>query len=185
MSKFKKYEIGSAHGVVIDLGSYLPEAHLCKQIEKIVWELDVSLIEATYSELGQNALHPKLLLSVIFYGYCEGIRSGRKLAQACSEQLPFIYLSKGYRPQKSSINDFRQSNYVHFKDLFVQVLKKCQEAGLIDASISIVDGSKQGANSSRKRTKTQEQYEKWRDCLLEDIASLEQEELHSEAEKKN
>ena len=185
MAKFKKYEIGSAHGVVINLGSYLPEEHLCKQIEKIVWDLDTHVIEATYSELGQNALHPKLLLSVIFYGYCEGIRSGRKLAQACSEQLPFIYLSKGYRPQKSCINDFRQANYMHFEALFVQVLKKCQEAGLVDASFSIVDGSKEQANSSRKRSKTQAQYEKWRQCLLEDIASLEQEELKSEQEKKN
>jgi len=76
-------------------------------------------MEAKYSELGQNALHPKLMLCIIFLGYMVGIRSGRKLAQACGEQLPFIYLSKGYHPKQSSINDFRKDNYTHFEDLFL------------------------------------------------------------------
>ena len=184
MATFKKYETGHAHGVVIDVGSYLAEGHLCKQVEKIVTKLDTSAIEAAYSERGQNALHPKLMLSVIFYGYMEGIRSGRKLAKACAENLVFIYLSKGYQPKKSAINDFRKQHYIHFSALFLQVLAKCDEAGLVDASVSIVDGSKIGANSSKKRTKTKEQFEKWQQCLLEDIAALEKEASDEAAKKK-
>lgn len=185
MAKFKKYTIGSDHPVVIDLEHYLPEEHLCKQIEKIVSDLDTSAIEAKYSDLGQNALHPKLMLSVIFYGYTVGIRSGRKLAKACREQLPFIYLSKSYRPQKSCINDFRKDNYLHFAELFVQVLSKCRESGLGDASFSIVDGSKKEANSSKRRTKNKEQYEKWLRTLRADIASLEEKLSDQEPVKKN
>lgn len=183
MAKFKKYQIGSDHPIVIDLDDYVPEDHLSKKIEKIISELDTGAIEAKYSELGQNALHPKLMLSILFYGYASGIRSGRRLAKACREQLPFIYLSKNYRPQKSCINDFRKDNYSHFEDLFVQVLKKCQDSGLGDASFSIVDGSKEEANSSKRRTKTKAQYEKWRQSLLDDIASLEQESLDLEQKK--
>jgi len=185
MAKFKEYKIGFDQHVVIDVGQYLSEDHRCKQIEKIVSNLDTSQIEAKYSDLGQNALHPKMMLSIIFYGYTVGIRSGRKLSQACEEQLPFIYLSKSYRPQKSCINDFRKDTYTHFADLFVQVLKKCQESDLGDASFSIVDGSKQAANSSKRRTKTKGQYEKWQQLLLDDITSLEQEISDAEREKKN
>lgn len=141
-------------------------------------------MEAKYSELGQNALHPKLMLCIIFLGYMVGIRSGRKLAQACGEQLPFIYLSKGYHPKQSSINDFRKDNYTHFEDLFLQVLKECQELGLGNASFSIVDGSKMEANSSKSRTKTKAQYEKWLESLSEDIACLEKELSDSAAGKK-
>lgn len=185
MAKFKAYKIGSDQNIVINVGHYLAEDHRCKQIEKIVSKLDTSLIEAKYSNLGQNALHPKMMLSIIFYGYTVGIRSGRKLSQACEEQLPFIYLSKSYRPQKSCINDFRKDNYIHFADLFLQVLKKCQESDLGDASFSIVDGSKQGANSSKRRTKTKAQYEKWQQLLLDDISCIEQELSDSEQLKKN
>jgi transposase len=185
MAKFKNYEIGSDHSVVIDLSQHLPFEHLSKQMEKIISSLDTSAIEATYSGLGQNALHPKLLLSIIFYGYAVGIRSGRKLAKACEENLGFIYLSKNYRPQKSCINDFRRDNYLHFGDLFVQVLKKCQEFGLGDATFSIVDGSKEESNSSKGRTKTAAQYEKWQQVLLDDIASLEKDTSAEVSQKKN
>lgn len=173
MATFKKYQTGHSHEVVIDVSNYLEDCHLCKQMEKIVSSLKTDAIEAGYSERGQNALHPKLMLSVIFYGYMEGIRSGRKLAKACKENLPFIYLSKGYQPQKSAINDFRKKHYTHFANLFVQMLNKCSEAGLVDASLSIVDGSKIEADSSKKRTKTKEQLEKWQQNLMEDIAALE------------
>lgn len=183
MAKFKEYKIGSGHEVVINVGDYLPESHLCKQLERIVFNLDTSAIEAKYSELGQNALHPKLMLCIIFLGYMVGMRSGRKLARACQEQLPFIYLSKGYHPKKSCINDFRKDNYSHFEDLFLQVLKECQQLGLGNASFSIVDGSKMEANSSKRRTKTKAEYEKWLAFLSADIASLEQELSDSEAKK--
>ena len=173
MSTFKKYKIGEDYKVVLDLGLHLSSEHLCKKIECIVSELDTKKIESNYSSIGQNALHPKLMLSVIFYGYTQGLRSGRKLATACEESIPFIYLSKGYTPKKSAINDFRKNNYSHFSDLFIQVLQKCMNENLADPSQSIVDGSKLESDSSKRRTKNEEKYKKWKIHLLEDIASLE------------
>lgn len=173
MSTFKKYEIGEDSKVVLDLGLHLSSDHLCKKIESMVSELDTKKLESNYSSIGQNALHPKLMLSVIFYGYTQGLRSGRKLATACEESIPFIYLSKGYAPKKSAINDFRKNNYSYFSDLFIQILRKCMDEDLADPSQSIVDGSKLESDSAKRRTKTKEKYEKWQSRLLEDIASLE------------
>lgn len=175
MATFKKYDIGEEVSVQLNLTNYLPADHLCKELEKIVIELDISLIESKYSELGQNAYHPMMLLCLIFYGYMIGIRSGRKLSIACKENLAFIYLSKGHQPSKSVINDFRKAHYQHFSNLFTQVLKKCMSMGLGNPELSIVDGSKIRANSAKKNTKTKEQYEKWQNNLSVDIASLEQE----------
>lgn len=175
MGTFKKYDIEEEISVQINLSNYLPSDHLCRQIEKIVSELEIGIIESTYSALGQNAYHPKMLLSLIFYGYAVGIRSGRKLSTACKEDLAFMYLSKSYQISKSVFNDFRQANYLHFTNLFNQVLQKCLATGLADPSLSIIDGSKIRANSAKKATKTQEKYEKWRTFLLEDIASLKKE----------
>jgi len=173
MATFKDYDIGDNYSVVFDLGTLLPCDHLCKQIESIVNELDTSTIEEHYSSIGQNALHPKLMLCVVFYGYAQGIRSGRKLAKACEEVIPFIYLSKGYFPKKSAINDFRKDHHAHFSALFLQVLKKCMDAGLADPRLSIVDGTKLSSNSAKRRTKTMGQFEKWQANLEQDIASIE------------
>ncbi len=90
MAKFKEYQSSPDDNLSINLNDYLPSNHLCKQIEQIIADLDTSAIEATYSILGQGGLHPKLMLGIIFYGYAVGICSGRKLAQAYQEQIPFI-----------------------------------------------------------------------------------------------
>jgi len=176
MSRFLDYNIGFTDSFKLDLKLFLPkEDDLFFKFEELVNQLDTSEIEASYSDFGRSAMHPKLILSVIFFGYATGIMSGRKLEQACAEDLKFIYLSKGLRPGKSSINEFRQLHYKHFKPLFLEVVKMCELAEYGDNSISIVDGSKIHANSSKKRTKNLKQLEKWREQLKKDITSLEKE----------
>jgi len=175
MVKFKPYAIGESVELKIDLEDYLPSDHLCRHVEWIVSELDTTSLECSYSVKGQHAFHPKMMLSIIFYGYTVGIRSGGKLEKACKEDLAFIYLSKSYQPRKTSINEFRRIHHPHFEGLFKQLLTKCIAAGLVDADKDIIDGSKIAANSAMKRTKTQSKYEKWLGHLKEDIQQIEQE----------
>jgi len=149
MAKFKPYQTGLESGWTLNICDLLGKDHLVFFIEHCVSQLDTSKIEATYSCLGPNAFHPKLQLSVLFYGYMQGIRSGRKLATACKEQLPFIYLSKGYFPKKTAINDFRKANVGYFKDYFQKFLTLFDK-NRKDASTSIFDGSKIAANASKR-----------------------------------
>lgn len=174
MTNFKKYEIGQSLKLQIDFDEFLSLNHFGRQIEQIVSELNIDDLLTSYKKEGQNAYHPRMLLSIIFYGYMTGIRSGRKLEASCRTDLVFIYLSKCNRLGKSTINDFRKNHYVHFESLFVQVLQKCQEGGIVDACISIADGSKINANGSKKRSKTKRQFEKWQQCLTEDLTELHQ-----------
>jgi len=175
MGKFKKYEIGIGQGITIDIGQLLPPNHLAYFVEQKVSELDTSMIESKYSPLGQNGLHPKLLLSVLFLGYMLGIRSGRKLATACGENIAFIYLSKGYFPKKTVINEFRRLNVEHFDDLFKQVLGLFDDSEQIAASTSIFDGSKLGANASRYQSRDKATYERWLGHLSADIEAIKKE----------
>lgn len=176
MSKFKSYKIGIENGFSFDPLLFLPkEDHLCFQFEQYVHLLDLSSIEESYSDRGRSALPPKLLMSIILYGYSVGIRSGRKLEEACSSNLTFIYLSKGLRPRKSAINDFRKVHFRHFEAMFLQVVKMCEDNQCGDNSIAIVDGSKILANSSKKRTKNQSQLDMCYKQLKEDVALLNQE----------
>jgi len=60
------------------IGGLIPHDHLCRMVKEVVFSLDTELIESKYSYLGQNSYHPKLLLSILFYGYASGVRSGRQ-----------------------------------------------------------------------------------------------------------
>jgi len=106
MANFKEYKIGQSLNLHIDFDEFLPAHHFSRKIEQIVSELDIESILQSYSQEGQKAYNPQMLLSIIFYGYMIGIRSGRKLETACRTDLVFIYLSKCYRLSKSTINDF-------------------------------------------------------------------------------
>jgi len=175
MGKFKKYEIGITQGMTIDHSQLLPRDHLAFFVEEQVSKLDTSEIESNYSHLGRSGLHPKLLLSVLFLGYMLGIRSGRKLATACGENIGFIYLSKGYFPKKTVINEFRRLNVDHFDDLFKQILGLFDDSEKVDASTSIFDGSKLGANASRWQSRDKATYEKWLGHLSADIEAIKKE----------
>lgn len=171
MARFIEYDLEFVDG--IDFQKFLPqENHICRIVQRIVSELNLSRIEDTYSEKGRSALAPQMMLSIIFYGYMVGVRSGRKLEVACQEDLKFIYLSQGHQPKKTSINEFRRKHFEQFNDLFIQVIKFCQEEGLGDNAVCIVDGSKIRANSSKRLTKDKAQYEKWLQTLSEDIEDL-------------
>lgn len=174
MAKFKEYQTGIGEELLININTLLPKDHLAYFIEESVNKLDTSAIECNYSELGQSGYHPKMMLSLLFYGYIIGIRSGRKIATACEENIVFIYLSKSYFPKKTVINEFRRKHYKTFEDLFIQVLMLFDLSDR-DSSTSIFDGSKLEANASKKRTKTKAKYKKWLAELSEDIEELEAE----------
>lgn len=171
---FKTYNIRDKIDISISLSDYISPTSEVRQLEGLINDLDTSMIEETYSPYGQRAYHPKQLLSIIFYGYMKGIRSGRKLSKSCEENINFIYLSRKCRIGKSTFNDFRAAHHKHFSSLFIQIVEKSIDLGLCDASLSIIDGSKIRSNSSKKRSKSFEKYEKWQTTLLEDIEELEE-----------
>lgn len=87
---FKDYNQNQKQLLPPDINSKLGEEHLVKLISQAVDTMDLSIIFSEYSELGQRAYHPGMLLKIIIYGYAIGVRSSRKLATACNENLAFM-----------------------------------------------------------------------------------------------
>ncbi len=113
------------------IDEYVPQNHLARLIHHIVEELNTSTIEDTYSQLGQNTYHPKLLIKLLFYGYATGERSGRKIAAKCETDTAYIYLAQMYHPDFRTINDFRKNHLRQLSDYFVTILRMCRELDLI------------------------------------------------------
>ncbi len=178
MSKFKpeNSKSGCVFGYYIE--DFVTETHFARVVDEIVKKLDTSAIEKKYSYTGQKSYHPKILLKILFYGYALGICSSRKLMTACREVLPFMYLSQTYQPNFRTISDFRKDNISEIEKYFVQVLKYCNEIGMLNAGIISIDGSKFRANASSGRTKDIEGYKKWEQKLKEEIKDY-----HKRAEK--
>jgi len=150
----------------------LPKDHLCRVVKEVLFSLDTEAIEAKYSFLGQRTYHPKLLLSVLFYGYATGLRSSRKLEERCLSDHVYIYLMQCYTPEHRTISDFRKNNLKEIEKYFVDIVRIFSKLGYTSIGKIYLDGTKIKGNASAKRTKDREGFEKWLSGIEEEISTL-------------
>lgn len=186
MAKFKPLNNDQYLLLPPSVEDFIPEGHLARVVSEIVDNLDTAKIEHKYSCLGQNTYHPKIILKILFFGYATGVRSGRKIAAKCETDTAFMYLAQMYRPDFRTINDFRKDNIRAIEKYFVDVIKICQELGLIKVGRIAIDGTKIRANVSSSLSKDRDGYEKWLQSIEEEIQQIlrEAEEIDQEEDKK-
>ncbi|MGM0510196.1 MAG: IS1182 family transposase [Thermoplasmatota archaeon] len=141
-----------------DIRDWLPDDHLAVFIDEVVDELDLSPIFEYYEgeERGNPPYHPVMMTKVLFYAYCIGIPSPRKIDKNMYEDVAFRYLGAGNFPDFRTISDFRKIHLGALGNLFVQVLKLCSEAGLVELGTVALDGTKVKGNASMEQTKKYE-----------------------------
>ena len=132
---------------------WLPENDLVYFILETVNELDVSAITQKYEQekRGFPPYHPRMMVALLLYSYCRGVFSSRKIMQACQERISFKVIVGDDIPDFRTISDFRKLHLKELQQLFVQVLRLCQEAGLVKLGHIALDGTKIKANASRHK----------------------------------
>jgi transposase len=153
---------------------FLSDDHLAKAVYEIVDLLSVDKIEAKYSEIGQNAYSPKMMIRILFYGYSVSIRSSRKISNGCEDRFDFLYLTDGLKPSHDRISDFRKENFEELKQLFKEIVLIGANLGLAKFGNikTSIDGSKFRANASPKLTKDEEGLQKLLDKTEEEINKI-------------
>ena len=151
--RFKPYEPEKPLLLAPDMRTWLPEDHLALFISDVVDALDLSEIADKYyrNHGGQPAYHPAMMLKLLFYGYCIGVRTSRRIEQKTYEDVAFRVLSCDTHPDHSRIADFRKRHLPEITRLFVQVLEICKESGLVKLGHVALDGSKFKANASKHK----------------------------------
>lgn len=154
MSKvYRPYEPDQLLLLPSSLHDWLPKDHMVYFLEDVLNTIDLSPITSVYevSEKGYPPYHPKMLISVIFYGYANGVFSSRKLARACQESVPFRVIAANNTPDHRTISDFRKRHLASLEHLFLEILRLCREAGLVKFGHISVDGTKIKANASKHK----------------------------------
>ena len=86
-------------------------------------------------------------LGVLLYGYATGVFSSRKIERATYEAVPFRFMAGNLHPDHETLATFRQTFLPHLKDLFVQVLLRAQEAGVLKLGTISLEGTKVHADA--------------------------------------
>jgi transposase len=132
---------------------FVPAGHLSRFVVTLVTEeLDLSAIMASYKgEKGQPPYHPAMMVSLLLYAYAVGIYSSRKIAKACVERVDFMAIVALQAPDFHTVSEFRRRHLAALSALFVQVLKLCAAAGLVQLGHVALDGTKIKANASKHK----------------------------------
>jgi transposase len=118
--------------------------------------LDLKPLTNRYDPLGQNAYHPKMLLSVLFFAYAKGVFSSRKIAERLRTDIRFMYLTGMQTPDFRTISDFRKDHIDLLHRYFVGIVRLCQELGIVTLRFVAIDGTKVHAAASSKQSKDRE-----------------------------
>jgi hypothetical protein len=99
--------------------------------------LDLKAIMCSYmSGLGQPPFDPRMMVSLLLHGYASGLFSSRRIARACCERNDFVMIVALDPPDFRTISDFRQRHLKALGELFLQVLKLGETAGLVKLGTS-------------------------------------------------
>lgn len=135
------------------VADFVPAGHVAHFIRDLVREdLDLCAIIGAYRELrGYPPFDPRMMTALLLYGYSRGVYSSRRLSRACEERLDFMAVTALNRPDFRTISEFRRRHLDALSGLFVQVLKLCQQAGLVELGHVALDGTKMKANASKHK----------------------------------
>jgi transposase len=157
----------------------LPEDHQVRSFNEIVeQELDLSQMIERFRRPGQNGrpgYDPVMLLKIVLYGYMVGLKSSRKIAQACIERIDFRFLTGGLTPSFSTITKFRAKHAEAMSALFSQLLSVAIKDELVKMQDVAFDGTKILANASKRKAMSYERMCSKVQILHEQIEALKME----------
>lgn len=116
-------------------------------------------IEINPHKVGNVAYHPKAMLKLLLYGYSYGVRSSRKLEQETHNNLTFIWLMGGLKPDFKTIAEFRRVNKKALAEVLRQCARVCIKLNLVAGNVLFVDGTKIRANAGRDASHNRSYYE--------------------------
>ena len=150
--KFRSYSREQQYLLPPSLDEWLPEGHLARFVVDAVGELDLGRIYASYEGLRGNPPYaPEMMVSLLLYAYCVGVPSSRKIEQKTHEDIGFRFVAANQHPDHDTICSFRRSHLGQLADLFLQILRLCQKAGLVKLGHVSLDGTKVKANASKHK----------------------------------
>src|SRR5499433_888631 len=133
-----------------DARDWLPAGHLAWAMLEQAGRMDLAPFVAWYRADGQGkkAYHPRLMVALIMYCYCKGIRSSRAVEMATWDDVGARVLAGNVHPDHATVARFVTRHEGPVKGLLVQSLVVCAAQGLVSVEVVAGDGTKVKANAS-------------------------------------
>jgi transposase len=155
MSKtYRSWDPDQAYLLPPSPSDWLPEDDLVYFVLDTVRDLNLKPITRKYESgdgRGFPPYHPRMMVTLLLYSYTQGVFSSRRIMKRCQRDAAYRVLVQDDAPNFRTISDFRKLHLAELEGMFVEVLRLCQEAGLVQLGHVSLDGTKVKANASRHK----------------------------------
>ncbi|MDH4263827.1 MAG: IS1182 family transposase [Spirochaetia bacterium] len=134
------------------LADHLGEKHEIHSFIRLIDELSIRAFLERYSSEGGKAYNPRIILSILIYGFHRGWHSSRDLQKACEENAAMRYLVGAHQVKFRAIAEFRVKFHNEIDGAFsqsVSLLKSRKKTVGIDVKI---DGTKIKSSAADDQT---------------------------------
>ena len=123
-----------------DPREWLPPGHLAWAVLEQAGRMDLAPFVAWYRADGQGkkAYHPQLMVALVMYCYCKGIRSSRAVEMATFDDVGARVICGNLHPDHATVARFVSRHEQAVKGLLVSSLVACARQGLV--SVDVVAG---------------------------------------------
>lgn len=133
---------------------------------------------------GAPAVHPKMMLKILFYSYAKGIYSSREIEERLKWEQNYIFLSGNQKVDHSTICNFILQYEEEIKDIFSKLLYVMANLGYVSMNFVAVDGTKIRANAGKKFTGDVEEFKNKRKRIKNKIDEILHHTMNEELSRK-
>jgi transposase len=170
---FKEYTVGQASLIPPSWEELIPTGHPVRVVNRAVERINIEALLRKYKGGGTSSYHPRMMLKVLVYAYTQRVYSSRQIAKAMRENVNYIWLSGGNRPDFRTINAFRGERMkLVIEAIFTSVLELLVEEGYVKLENYFVDGTKVEANANRHKVVWAKSRAKYQERLREKVQEL-------------
>jgi transposase len=132
------------------VAEWLPTEHLAWTVIEITAAFDLDAFRASLRSDGRGgaSYDPSMMVAVVLYAYCIGVRSSRQIEKRCMEDVAFRVVAANALPDHTTVSRFVATHEQPLAELFSQMLHLCVKANMINASLVALDGTKIMADAS-------------------------------------
>lgn len=125
------------------LDELIPATHSVRVVDAVIDSLDVDSILSSYRGGGNSCFHPRQMLKILVYAYLNNIYSSRRIEQCLEENIHYMWLGGGIKPDHRTINYFRGKRLKGcFDALFTQIVELLHREGFVSLQVQYIDGTK-------------------------------------------
>jgi transposase len=142
-----------------DVRDWLPADHLAWFVIDAVAGMDLAGFYAAYRADGHGAAayEPSVMVTLVLYSVATGVRSSRQIERHCRQDVAFRVITGNLVPDHATVSRFICRHELALADLFNEVLRLCDRAGLVKPELVAIDGTRMAGSANSDSTRVFEQ----------------------------